>query len=63
MNGKWVKGPKMKLFDAIKRKLGEVNIIAEDLGILTDDTISFRKKTGFPGMKVLANELAKKYID
>ena len=54
MNGKWVKGPKMKLFDAIKKELGEVNIIAEDLGLLTEETINFRKKTGFPGMKVLA---------
>ena len=44
----------MKLFDAIKEELGDINIIAEDLGLLTEDTISFRKKTGFPGMKVLA---------
>ena len=54
MNGAWVKGPGMKLFDAIKKELGEVNIIAEDLGLLTEETISFRKKTNFPGMKVLA---------
>ena len=54
MNGEWVKGPEMKLFYAIKKELGEVKIIAEDLGLLTEDTVSFRKKTGFPGMKVLA---------
>jgi len=53
-NGEWLKGPKMKLFDAIKDELGDINIIAEDLGILTEDTISFRKKSGFPGMKILA---------
>jgi len=53
-NGEWVKGPEMKLFDAIKEELGDINIIAEDLGLLTEETISFRKKTGFPGMKVLA---------
>ena len=52
-NGEWVKGPEMKLFDAIKKELGDINIIAEDLGLLTEETISFRKKTGFPGMKVL----------
>ncbi|MVX63157.1 4-alpha-glucanotransferase [Clostridium chromiireducens] len=52
-NGKWVKGPEMKLFDAIKRELGDVNIIAEDLGILTEETVKFRKSTGYPGMKVL----------
>ena len=54
MNGQWVKGPEIKLFDAIKKELGEVNIIAEDLGLLTKETVSFRKKTNFPGMKVLA---------
>jgi 4-alpha-glucanotransferase len=54
MNGKWVNGPKLKLFDAIKKELGNINIIAEDLGLLTEDTIRFRKKTGYPGMKVLA---------
>ena len=53
-NGEWIKGPEMKLFNAIKEKLGDINIIAEDLGLLTEDTISFREKTGFPGMKVLA---------
>ena len=53
-DGEWVKGPEMKLFDAIKEELGDINIIAEDLGLLTEETISFRKKTGFPGMKVLA---------
>ncbi len=52
-NGEWVKGPAMKFFNAVKKELGDVNIIAEDLGILTDDTVSFRKETGFPGMKVL----------
>jgi len=52
-NGEWVKGPEMKLFDAIKKEFGEIDIIAEDLGLLTDETIEFREKTGFPGMKVL----------
>ena len=52
-NGKWVKGPGNKLFNAIKNELGEVDIIAEDLGFMTDEVINFRKETGFPGMKVL----------
>lgn len=51
--GEWVKGPGIKIFDAIKQKLGDVNIIAEDLGVLTEDTIKLRNNTGFPGMKVL----------
>lgn len=52
-NGEWIKGPSMKLFDAIKESLGEVNVIAEDLGYLTDEVREFLVKTGFPGMKVL----------
>ena len=52
-NGEWVKGPEMKLFNAVKKELGDINVIAEDLGSLTEDTIQFREKTGFPGMKVL----------
>lgn len=51
--GQWTKGPGIKLFDAIKDKLGDVNIIAEDLGMMTDDVIKLRDTTGFPGMKIL----------
>ncbi|WP_024614290.1 4-alpha-glucanotransferase [Clostridium sp. Ade.TY] len=53
VNGEWVKGPGIKLFNAIKRELGDVNVIAEDLGYLTQEVIDFRDETGFPGMKVL----------
>ncbi len=51
--GKWVKGPGKGLFDAIKNALGDVDIIAEDLGYLTQGVINLREYTGFPGMKVL----------
>ena len=34
INGQWVKGPGIKLFNAIKKELGEINVIAEDLGYL-----------------------------
>jgi len=51
--GKWVKGPAIKLFDAIKAELGEIAIIAEDLGYLTQEVIDFRNETGYPGMKIL----------
>lgn len=53
VNGQWIKGPGIKLFDAIKKELGEVNIIAEDLGFLTNEVIEFLRQTKFPGMKVL----------
>lgn len=52
-NGKWTKGPGTKLINAIKDSLGDVNIIAEDLGFLNKEVISFREETGYPGMKVL----------
>lgn len=52
-DGKWIKGPGIKLFDALKEALGEMNIIAEDLGFLTQEVIDFREEAGYPGMKVL----------
>ncbi|MCQ2592565.1 MAG: 4-alpha-glucanotransferase [Treponema sp.] len=53
INGKWIKGPGIDLFKTIKRKLGELPIIAEDLGVITDEVAALRDESGFPGMKVL----------
>ncbi|MGG7178197.1 4-alpha-glucanotransferase [Clostridium paraputrificum] len=53
VNGRWIKGPGKEFFEDIKRDIGEVNIIAEDLGYLTDEVRLFLKDTGFPGMRVL----------
>lgn len=53
VNGKWKKGPGIELFKMIKRELGNLNIIAEDLGVLTPDVIVMLEKSGFPGMRVL----------
>ncbi|MGL5677422.1 MAG: 4-alpha-glucanotransferase [Cellulosilyticaceae bacterium] len=53
VNGQWVKGPSIKLFDAIKGALGAINVVAEDLGFLTQEVFDFRDATGYPGMKVL----------
>lgn len=61
INGEWVKGPGIKLFNKIKEKLGEVNIIAEDLGLLTQEVIDFLKETGFPGMKVMQFAFSRDY--
>ncbi|MBR7132218.1 MAG: 4-alpha-glucanotransferase [Clostridia bacterium] len=53
-NGKWIKGPDMELFDALKAEFGKkLPIIAEDLGYLTPAVRRMLKSTGFPGMKVL----------
>lgn len=51
--GVWEKGPGMALFDAVRARLGNVGIIAEDLGFLTDDVHALLANTGYPGMKVL----------
>lgn len=53
VNGKWTKGPGMKLFRKIREELGELNIIAEDLGFITDEVIQLIEETGFPRMKML----------
>ena len=52
-NGVWVKGPGMELFEAMKEELGDLPIIAEDLGFLTDSVRELLKESGYPGMKVL----------
>ena len=52
-SGKWVKGPNVKLFKAMEKELGELNIIVEDLGFLTDSVYKMINKLGYPGMQVL----------
>lgn len=51
--GHWEKGPGLELFQVMKKRLGELDIIAEDLGFLTPSVLELVKNTGFPGMKVL----------
>jgi 4-alpha-glucanotransferase len=51
--GRWVPGPRRKLFDALRRALGEVPILAEDLGVITPPIDRLREHLGFPGMRVL----------
>ncbi len=53
INGMWVEGPGIDFFRTMEQKLGNMNIIAEDLGYLTDDVLEMVKETGYPGMKVL----------
>ena len=52
-HGEWEPGPGMDLFTALQEELGELPIIAEDLGFLTDSVRKLLKDSGFPGMKVL----------
>ena len=51
-NGQWEQGPGMKLFKALEEAVGKQNIIAEDLGFLTEGVRELLKDSGFPGMKV-----------
>ena len=53
INGQWEPGPGIDLFNAIKSQLGELPIIAEDLGLMTQGVIDLREATTFPGMKIL----------
>lgn len=52
-NGEWRKGPGIDIFNTLKKELGELDIIAEDLGYLTEDVRKLLRDTGYPGMKVL----------
>lgn len=51
--GRWLRGPGRGMFDAIERRLGELPIVAEDLGYITPDVHALRDGCGFPGMKIL----------
>ncbi|MDR1209516.1 MAG: 4-alpha-glucanotransferase [Clostridiales bacterium] len=52
VNGRWMKGPGTEFFNAIKKKLGPLPIIAEDLGFITKAVAKMREDAGFPGMKI-----------
>ena len=68
MNGKWVDGPRAELFQAFTQTFGKnLPIIAEDLGVITDDVVELRDQFELPGMRVLqfafgADSLAEEYI-
>ena len=53
IKGEWKKGPGINLFKALKEKCSKTDIIAEDLGFMTDSVINLLEKTGYPGMSVL----------
>ncbi len=52
-NGHWEKGPGMKLFRKLKETMGDKEVIAEDLGFMTDSVLEMVKATGYPGMRIL----------
>lgn len=52
-NGHWEEAPGVEVFSAARRALGDIPVIVEDLGLITNDVITLRKILGFPGMNVL----------
>jgi 4-alpha-glucanotransferase len=53
MNGRWVSGPGVELFRAVRKTLGTLPVIAEDLGVITPEVDALRDQLSFPGMRVL----------
>jgi 4-alpha-glucanotransferase len=53
IKGRWVKGPREKFFNTIQKHLGNIPIMAEDLGVITESVTALREKYEFPGMKIL----------
>jgi len=51
--GRWVKAQGEKLFKSLIKHLGDVPILAEDLGVITPEVEALRDKFNFPGMKIL----------
>lgn len=51
--GHWEQGPGMELFNTIRWNLGDVQVIAEDLGLMTDSVRQLVRSSGYPNMKVL----------
>lgn len=51
--GRWVPGPGKEFFEALQKALGDLPIIAEDLGEITPDVVELRDAFHFPGMKIL----------
>jgi 4-alpha-glucanotransferase len=53
VNGAWVKGPGAPLFEALKNAMGDLPIVAENLGVITPGVEALRNQFGFPGMAIL----------
>ena len=51
-HGIWVKSPGDALFSSMEKEFGKLNIIAEDLGFITESVEALRERSGFPGMKI-----------
>ncbi len=57
-NGEWVTGPGSALFESLQSALGNLPIVAEDLGVITPEVEKLRLDHGLPGMVVLQFEVS-----
>ncbi len=53
LNGKWYKGPDKDLFNTVIEQIPSINLIAEDLGIITDEVKKLKDDFKLPGLKIL----------
>jgi 4-alpha-glucanotransferase len=53
VDGRWLDGPGIQFFDAMNRRLGDVPVIAEDLGDLSPAVPALLKRVAYPGMRIL----------
>jgi 4-alpha-glucanotransferase len=53
VKGAWIPGPGAELFQALRRALGDLPLVAEDLGLITKDVDRLRESLGLPGMRIL----------
>jgi len=53
INGRWVKGPGVELFETLSAALGPLPIVAENLGLITPEVEALREQLGYPGMSIL----------
>lgn len=53
VHGRWVKGPGTSVFQRLRDRLGALPLVAEDLGLITQEVVELRRTLGLPGMRVL----------
>ena len=53
VHGRWVEGPRDDLFHVLRQALGNLPVISEDLGLITEEVRALRQRLGLPGMRVL----------
>ena len=53
VEGQWVKAPGVKLFTEVRKEMGSLPVLAEDLGLITKEVYDLRDRFNFPGMRIL----------